>query len=150
MINWDAIGAIGEVRGANAVVVTLVYLANQLKQNTRALHAASYEHWNTNAATYSDFIAKYGVELNEIDQIEAMGDIPPELFNVYVAHLNRVANQAETAFLLHSAGNMADEVFEARMNAYVFFFNKHPIESRGSHLADLFAQRHSTNTSRSV
>ena len=42
-MNWDAIGAIGEVCGAIAVVVTLVYLAGQLRQNTRALQAASMD-----------------------------------------------------------------------------------------------------------
>jgi hypothetical protein len=35
-LNWDAIGAIGEVLGAVAVVVTLIYLAVQLRQNTVA------------------------------------------------------------------------------------------------------------------
>jgi len=33
-MNWDAIGAIGEVLGATAVVATLVYLGVQIRQNT--------------------------------------------------------------------------------------------------------------------
>jgi hypothetical protein len=33
-MNWDAIGAIGEVLGAIAVVVTLIYLGVQIRQNT--------------------------------------------------------------------------------------------------------------------
>ena len=36
-MNWDAIGALGEVAGAIGVIVTLIYLANQLRQNTKAL-----------------------------------------------------------------------------------------------------------------
>jgi len=36
-MNWEAIGAIGEVLGAVAVLVTLVYLAVQIRQNTQAL-----------------------------------------------------------------------------------------------------------------
>lgn len=36
-MNWDAIGAIGEVVGAAAVIVTLVYLAIQIRQNTRMM-----------------------------------------------------------------------------------------------------------------
>src|SRR5262245_53393900 len=35
-MNWEAIGAIGEVVGAGSVVVTLVYLAIQVRQNTKA------------------------------------------------------------------------------------------------------------------
>lgn len=35
-MDWDALGAIGEIVGAGAVVVTLVYLAFQIRQNTRS------------------------------------------------------------------------------------------------------------------
>ena len=35
-MNWDALGAIGEIVGAVAVVATLLYLALQIKQNTRS------------------------------------------------------------------------------------------------------------------
>ena len=34
-MNWEAIGAIGEIVGAIAVVLSLVYLAAQIRQNTR-------------------------------------------------------------------------------------------------------------------
>jgi hypothetical protein len=40
-VNWEAIGAIGEVVGAAAVVVTLVFLVLQLRQNTLALRQQS-------------------------------------------------------------------------------------------------------------
>ena len=33
-MNWDAIGAIGEILGAIAVLITLVYLTTQIRQNT--------------------------------------------------------------------------------------------------------------------
>lgn len=36
-MNWDAFGAIAEFGGAIAVVVSLVYLAVQVRQNTRAI-----------------------------------------------------------------------------------------------------------------
>ena len=38
-MNWDAIGAIGEIIGAIAVVATLGYLAVQVRQNTRVAKA---------------------------------------------------------------------------------------------------------------
>ncbi len=40
-MNWDAIGAVGEVVGAAAVIASLVYLAVQIRQNTRAVRRAS-------------------------------------------------------------------------------------------------------------
>ena len=40
-VNWDAVGAIGEVVGALAVVLTLIYLSIQTRQNTKAVRHAS-------------------------------------------------------------------------------------------------------------
>jgi hypothetical protein len=42
-MNWEALGAIGEIVGAVAVVVTLGYLAVQIRQNTRSLRAAAVQ-----------------------------------------------------------------------------------------------------------
>ncbi len=36
-MNWEAIGAIGEIAGALAVVITLIFLTIQLRQNTRSV-----------------------------------------------------------------------------------------------------------------
>ena len=40
-MNWDAIGAVGEIVGAIAVVVSLLYLANQIHTSTRAVKQAA-------------------------------------------------------------------------------------------------------------
>ena len=40
-LNWDAIGAIGEILGASAVVATLLYLARQTAENSRAVKAGA-------------------------------------------------------------------------------------------------------------
>ena len=36
-MNWEAAGALGEILGAIGVILTLVYLAIQIKRNTAAL-----------------------------------------------------------------------------------------------------------------
>ena len=41
-MNWDAIGAVGEIFGAIAVFVSLVYLAVQTRNNTRALRSSAF------------------------------------------------------------------------------------------------------------
>ena len=40
-MNWDAIGAIGEIIGAAAVIATLIYLAKQVKDNSREVRLGS-------------------------------------------------------------------------------------------------------------
>ncbi len=42
-VNWGAIGAIGEILGAIAVFVTLIYLAAQIRQNTKSVTTATYD-----------------------------------------------------------------------------------------------------------
>ena len=41
-VNWDAIGAIGEIAGAIAVVVTLIYFATQIRQYATGLRSATF------------------------------------------------------------------------------------------------------------
>ena len=52
-MNWDALGAIGEIVGAVAVVVTLIYVARQIHQ----------ENAQTQASARYSFIKAYG-EMN--------------------------------------------------------------------------------------
>ena len=49
-MNWDAIGAISEILAAIAVVVTLIYLAKQIRQNSQTVEISALrdttEQWN--------------------------------------------------------------------------------------------------------
>ena len=42
-MNWEAIGAIGEIVGAIAVVITVAYLAVQIRQNTQTVRASTFQ-----------------------------------------------------------------------------------------------------------
>ena len=42
-MNWEAIGAVGEVLGAIGVILTLVYLAVQIRQNTAMMTAQTVQ-----------------------------------------------------------------------------------------------------------
>jgi hypothetical protein len=42
-MNWEAIGAIGESVGATGVVISLLYLATQLRHNSRATKASALD-----------------------------------------------------------------------------------------------------------
>ena len=54
-MNWDAIGAIGEIIGAVAVVVTLLVLIVQLRQNTNEMKASTVQSLlDTSTALFSD------------------------------------------------------------------------------------------------
>jgi hypothetical protein len=46
-MNWDAIGAIGEVVGAVGVIVSLLYLALQIRQNSNVVRSATRQAIST-------------------------------------------------------------------------------------------------------
>jgi len=57
-MNWEAIGAIGEILGAAAVVVSLIYLAVQIRANHKevrlaAMHEISVE-FRESISTFAD------------------------------------------------------------------------------------------------
>ena len=91
-MNWDAIGAVGELLGAVAVILTLVYLASQIRQNTATSLATTYSA-TTNG--WHDYLQSQSVE--DLDLIiEAEGYAP------YVEHSSRMVNGA---FHLIMGGN---------------------------------------------
>ncbi len=66
-MNWDAIGAIGEIVGAIAVLLTLFYLSIQIRQGVklarsqiREQRTMSSQEWLYQYAAYGDLVAKAG------------------------------------------------------------------------------------------
>jgi len=53
-VNWNAIGAIGEVVGAAGVIASLVYLAVQIRQNSAVARLALHENYITGVRAIFD------------------------------------------------------------------------------------------------
>ena len=51
-MNWDAIAAVSQVVGSIAVIVTLIYLARQVRQSTAALRSAATQGAHDQAADF--------------------------------------------------------------------------------------------------
>ena len=76
-MDWTAVGAVGELIGALAVVVTLAYLASQIRQNTKVARS-SMRHEITNSAMIggrvlaeNDDVARLLQQLNEGEDLQA-------------------------------------------------------------------------------
>ena len=89
-MNWDAIGAVGEVLGAVGVIVTLVYLALQIRQNTQALRAASVDSMTniangirTNLFSDPNVTAIY---MRGLADIESLNDLERERFRLLMTN----------------------------------------------------------------
>lgn len=57
-MNWDAIGAAAEILGALAVFLSLIYLALQTRNNTRALRSAAFHQVRDSFADVSLTLAQ--------------------------------------------------------------------------------------------
>lgn len=73
-MNWEAMGAIGEIIAALAVLVTLAFLAYQLKEFSKS----------NNAATVGSYMQSYGAAVSriggstEVARVVRLGDSDPE------------------------------------------------------------------------
>ena len=60
-VNWQAIGAIGELLGGVVVVASLVFLEIQIRRNTQALQLGAAEETNRSFATYTAMFMQPGI-----------------------------------------------------------------------------------------
>jgi len=107
-INWDALGAIGEIVGAVVVVVTLVFLAIQMRQNTSAMresykleraaaldrHTDSVARWRGSIAGNGELAAIFTRAIKD----EALSDVEMvRLNNSFVIFINTQRSNFERA-----------------------------------------------------
>jgi hypothetical protein len=57
-MNWDALSAIGEIVGALAVVVTLLYLSRQIRQANRQGEIEAFRHTWDNLNQFCDILSE--------------------------------------------------------------------------------------------
>ena len=55
-MNWEAIGSVSELIGAVGVIVSLIYLAAQIRQNTKSLRASAYDAITSHVAELNKLI----------------------------------------------------------------------------------------------
>ena len=94
-MNWDAIGAVAEMLGGVAVVVSLIYVARQIKQNTEEAITARTQHLISTNSDANSQIANNGElarimqtgffsydEMDPVDQVR-FGTFCFSIFNQY-------------------------------------------------------------------
>ena len=114
-MNWEAIGAIGEILGAVAVVATLVFLSRQIKGASKQFALASTAEANT---LYSDGFAPIYASKDNL-RIWTQGHRDPtaldeddlEIFFLFMA---RVIAVYDTVVEHHVEGAISDD----KMNRY--------------------------------
>ncbi|MCP5347657.1 MAG: hypothetical protein R3F41_19080 [Gammaproteobacteria bacterium] len=95
-MNWDAIGAIGEIVGAIGVIATLAYLAIQIRQNTKSLEIQSFENGVSEANSIRLKIAENNalteLYLAGLADPKSLSDIDREKFRLVISAVVDVLN----------------------------------------------------------
>ena len=114
-MNWEAIGAVGELVGAAAVVATLLYVSRQLREQSRALNTTvrdsvfhQLQEWNYNLIAdrpLCDLFQRGVVS-------EDWSEFPPEdqarLFHLFYSFLKVFEN----IYIHATAGSVSADVWE--------------------------------------
>ncbi len=115
-MNWEAIGAIGELMGATAVVVTLLYLVKQIKQNTESTEAVGLQTWQSDSTAHWLSMAE-NRELSR-DAATCMYDsrnLSDDNFIQVGAFMLNNFRQYQTTFIMHERGVVDEELFVVEM-----------------------------------
>jgi len=111
IMNWDAIGAIGEIVGAMAVVVSLAYLATQIRNQNREARAATIQQvLQNNADTISQLQDPElaAIWISGIDNLESLTEVERLRFVIYLTSGMR---SFENAYFQWQNGRLDDETW---------------------------------------
>ena len=114
-MSWDAIGALAELLGAVGVIVSVIYLANQIRINTKTVKAEAAK------GTYSDWADfNYALSMHpnrvEIDRMwkpdSKWDDFTHEQQVILGWVCRSIVERFEAEFALYEAGILKPEVWE--------------------------------------
>ena len=143
-MNWEALGAVGEIAGATAVLITLIYLAVQIRQNTATVATATYESVMTGFNDINVVVASHPALAALLDR----GCQNPNTLNAeetvqFNFLLRCYANQWWKLFKLHEAGSLPVSEWGVFAREAAQFFDQpgcKPFRAQNALFADLYTE----------
>ena len=147
-MNWDAISAIAEVLGAIAVVVSLIYVASQIKQSNAQAQGEAHSNWLT---TWNETIKGWIENRDTVQVIQngftSFSDLPKVEQAIFAQHLAALINHWHLAADLSDRGLIDDKLFRGATEVILsvcatpggreYFEANHSGFPRGSQLMDM-------------
>lgn len=119
-MNWEAIGAIGEIIGALAVFITLVYLAAQIRQNTAATRTSALDS-SVSAVTG---VRERIIDNEDVARIYASGSVDPET----LSDIEKIRYRVLMTNILWSAWNFYSQSKHGGLSADLWECQKPALE----------------------
>lgn len=110
MVDWDAIGAIGEIGGAIAVVVTLVFLSRQVKEASRQFTLSSAAEANDlySNAWWPIYQSKENLRIWTVGQRDPTS-LEPDDLEIFMLFMTRLMAVYDTVVEHYTEGAISED-----------------------------------------
>lgn len=121
-MDWTVIGALGELVGAIAVVVSLIYLSRQVRQNTRALRTANAATVKQNFQTIARaFITDRGASDIVLRAMKRDELSPAEKLSAYAWFFD-LLKSGELAYSQYLSQDLDEAVWDASLQFFLAYW----------------------------
>jgi hypothetical protein len=114
-VNWQAIGAIGEVVAAFGVVVSLVFLSMELRRNTRSVRASSSFEAQHSIAEITESVTQnplvFPIALRIWNEDISLADLNAEDRAAFSLFCRGLYMRCQAMFFLNMEGQIDDELW---------------------------------------
>nr|AEA07652.1 hypothetical protein [uncultured bacterium] len=141
-MNWEAIGAIGEVLGAAAVVATLGYLAVQIRQNSRAVKNSAAQSLLSEANESLRVASSHPTTARAVILGQTLFDELSEGEKAqFITWMFAWMRTIEQAYLQFLQGYIDEEIWEGHMAHHQQLIHAPAIKEWWSHRGRFFSQK---------
>ena len=110
-MNWEAIGAIGELFGGVVVVLTIIYLSQQVRQSNKFAKAEAERDIQSQWTAITDVVLRDSetreVLRKGVDSFDTLSGSERTAYSVYLSH---VINHLEMVLKMERDGLVSDDV----------------------------------------
>ena len=131
-MNWEAIGAVGEILGAISVVATLGYLATQIRQSRKATLADVYQSRANvrgagnlqvalNSPDFHKIIFRFDKYIETKSPVEAVAELSEEEAYLVRMFHNDIMIRMDNLYFQYQQGFLSEEYLETAKRGLVRF-----------------------------
>ena len=123
-MNWEAIGAVGEVVGALAVFLTLLYLARQVRDGSKQTRLNTTS--NLASLSQESFAPIFNSEQNQRiwhQGLDAPSELSEEELRIYFTYMDRVFYSYQLLVTYYSSGVVEDDLFATQSAYFKYLFH---------------------------
>jgi hypothetical protein len=124
-MNWDAIGAIGEIIGALAVIGSIVYLAIQIRQNSQLLRSAAQDSASIKYSTTISLQAQSPENARVFHHgVLDAETLPPEERSHFFLMMANTFVQMDYTYQLYLDGTLSQERWDQLYETIQYYFSR--------------------------